>query len=125
QAFANLIAEREVLRLACVCTQIDQELHQPVDERFARIVSLRLLNRLRENAKDLAQFAQKTDAAREEIQNGHVGRAAFELLGVGKAIEGRQQFVQDANGASGVEVVIHVLEESLAQFDKFSGQWDS
>src|SRR5262249_38296311 len=113
ETLADLVGHGEVLRLAGFLPQVDQQLHQASHEFV--IGGRRRRRRLAEEAEDAAQLAKHRDAAIELLQVRGCWVGAFEPPGIGEAVESREQLVETADGAAGVEVVSHRLQEGGPQ----------
>src|SRR5262245_38155293 len=80
-------------------------------------------SRLDKDAQDLAQFFEDHDTATKIIDRSRASRAGVKLLGVGEAIESGQQFEQDADRPTGVEVLVHVFQKSVPQARNLALEW--
>ena len=109
QALANLIGQREVLLFAGVGAQVEHKLHDIIQELV--VLAGANLFFAAEDSEDIAQFLENDHAAAKIAALGRGDAGFLEVIGVGEAIERRQQLVQATDGAAGVEVVVHAFEE--------------
>ena len=112
--FALRASLREVDRDSCI---------RPADELLVCRRRLLSAGGFPEQAEDLAQLLEH-DArrARSSADRPALALPASSLLLVGEAVERGQQFVQHADRAAGVEVVVHVLEELSPQPDDLADE---
>ena len=111
KALPNLIGQGEVLGLARFRAKVDEQLHQTSNESI--IFARRFGRRLQKYAENLGQLLEHNGSLTKVGHPRGIGFAFFQLLGVGKSVERGQQFMQDADGASRIEIVIHAIEECL------------
>ena len=67
-----------------------------------------------EEAEDVREFFEDDQAVAKRGEFGEIA-GGFEFRDVGETIEQADQFEEFAEGAAGVEIVVHQVEEAVAE----------